>query len=77
MRDFLVTNKDCEFFTSTITDVEFLVQPYRNKDFSTVLNYMNFLKSLNVSKKVISEDVANKAAEIRAEYKGIKLGDSL
>ena len=49
-------------YTSTITDTEYFVHPYREKDF------------LKIS---VGEDIAEKAAQIRAKYQGIKTADSL
>ena len=77
VRDFLIVHQNAEFYTSTITDVEFLVQPYREKDFSTVQAYMRFLSSMPILKCFINDEIARLAAQIRADYKGIKLGDSL
>ena len=77
VRDFLVKHKNAEFYTSTITDVEFLVQPYREKDFATVQAYVRFIDSLHILKCFITDQIADRAAQIRAEYSRIKLGDSL
>ena len=77
VRNFLVSHKDTEFYTSTITDVEFLVMPYREHDFATVRSYVNFVKSLNILKCFVTDKIADRAARIRSEFSGIKLGDSL
>ena len=77
VKKFIIAHKDCEFYTSTITDVEFLVRPYRDKDFATVQAYMRFTDSLEILKCFITDKIADCAARIRAKYKGIKLGDAL
>lgn len=66
-----------EFYTSTITDTEFLVQPYKNEDFEVINLYWDFLKSLDILKCYISEKIAVRAAKIRAKYPSIKTIDSL
>ena len=68
---------DAEFYTSTITDAEFLVRPYRIEDFDAVKTYRDFLTKLNVLKCFVTEQIADKAAKIRAKYPSIKLGDSI
>ena len=77
VRDFLVHHKQAEFYTSTITDAEFLVLPYREKDFTTVQSYRNFIEALHILRCFITDKVADQAAQIRANYSSIKLGDSL
>ena len=66
-----------EFYTSTITDAEFLVRPYQKGDFGAIEGYGAFLKNLNVLKCFVTDDIAETAAKIRAKYAGVKLGDSL
>ena len=66
-----------EFYTSTITDAEFLVRPYQNGDFGAIEAYETFLKNLNVLKCFVTDKIAESAAKIRAKYSSVKLGDSL
>ena len=68
---------ESEFYTSTITDTEFLVKPYRAGDIQAISAYWEFLSSRDVLKCFITEDVAVNATKIRAKYKGIKTADSL
>lgn len=69
--------KDAEFYTSTITDAEFLVKPFADKNSEDVEKYKLFLKKLGFLKCFISEQIAEKAALIRANYPYIKLADAL
>ena len=69
--------RDAEFYTSTITDAEFLVKPSADKNSEAVEKYKSFLKKLSFLKCYINEQIAEKAAKIRADYPEIKLGDAL
>lgn len=68
---------DAEFYTSTITDAEFLVKPFENKDNEQAEKYKVYLKRLEFVKCFISEQIAERATKIRADYHDIKLGDAL
>ena len=69
--------EDAEFYTSTITDAEFLVKPFEDKDNEQVERYRDYLKRLEFVKCFISEQIGERAAKIRADYHDIKLGDAL
>lgn len=79
VRDFIVNGLDAEaeFYTSTITDAEFLVRPYIVNDIKGISAYKGFLDDLNVLKCFITDEIAEIAARIRAKYPSIKLGDSI
>ncbi len=64
-------------YTSTITDTEYLVHPYREKSYIKIISYKSFLQDIHVLKIGIGESIAEKAAQIRAFYQGIKTADSL
>lgn len=66
-----------ELFTSTVTDAEILVHPYRNGDLQKVKQYREVLGSLNINKILIDEVVADTAALIRAKYPSIKGLDAM
>lgn len=70
-------DEDAEFYTSTITDAEFLVKPLVDNNIEQVEKYKTCLKQLDFLKNFISEQVAVKAAQIRAKYQTIKLADAL
>ena len=70
-------DEDAEFYTSTITDAEFLVKPYEDKDLNQIHKYKNYLSSLEFLKCFINEQVAEKAAQLRVDYPSVKLGDAL
>lgn len=79
VRNFLLDcmNSGAEFYTSTITDAEFMVKPLRENRLEDIETYKYFLRNLNVLKCYIRETIAEKAAKIRANYKSVKLGDAL
>lgn len=69
--------EDAEFYTSTITDAEFLVKPFEDKDNAQAEKYRDYLKRLEFVKCFISEQIGELAAKIRSDYHDIKLGDAL
>lgn len=78
VRKFLATatENESEFYTSTITDAEFLVYPYMENNQESIEAYYDFIKNLKVLKCFVTEDIAEKSAEIRAciNKVGIKNG---
>ena len=70
-------SKNSEFYTSTITDAEFLVRPLSENDTEQIYRYREFLKKLNFLKCFVNEQISEKAAILRAKYKDIKLPDAL
>ena len=66
-----------EFYTSTVTDAEFLVKPFAEKDSEKIESFRNYIQRLNFLKCFITEQIAEAAAKIRAKYSGVKLGDAL
>lgn len=79
VRNFLLDcmNINAEFYTSTITDAEFMVKPLRENRLEDIETYKDFLSNLNVLKCYISESIAERAAKIRVNYKSVRLGDAL
>ena len=70
-------DEDYEFYTSTITDAEFLIKPFFNNDLEQIEKYKNYLERLEFLKCYINEQIAEKAAYLRAKYSDIKLADAL
>jgi len=66
-----------EFYTSTITDAEFLLKPYLTNDFDKIELFKSCLKQMNFLKCFINEEIAENAAKLRAKYTGLKLADAL
>lgn len=68
---------DSEFYTSTITDAEFIVKPLMEHQFDKISMYHDFLNNFGFLKCFINEPIASRSAQIRVKYNGIKLADSL
>ncbi len=68
---------NAEFYTSTISDAEFLVKPYKEQDYIVINAYWNFMNCLHFTHRAIDSVVSDRAARLRALYKGVKLGDAL
>lgn len=70
-------DNDKRFITSVITVEEYFVFPYRNRDYS-LINMFNWLVIATDMEIIeINQEIAQKAAQIRAEYKGFKAMDAL
>lgn len=70
-------NNDKEFVTSVITMEEYFVFPYRNRDYSFIEMFNRLVTTTNMEIVEINQEIAKKAAQIRAEYKGFKAMDAL
>ena len=77
--EFILThqNEDDSYLTSTITDAEYLVFPYRMEDTGKVHAYEKFLSDFNFQIIEPNRIIAQQAAKIRAKYSGIKGMDSI
>ena len=63
--------------TSVITMEEYFVFPYRNKEYSFIDMFNRLVATTNMEMLEINQEIAKKAAQIRAEYKGFKAMDAL
>lgn len=70
-------NEDDFFLTSTITDTEYLVFPYRQNDDEKVSAYEAFLRDFTFQILEPNRAISKMAAKIRAKYPGIKGMDSI
>ncbi len=70
-------DNDKKFVSSVITMEEYFVYPYRNKEYSFIDMFDRLVKTTNMEIIEISREIAKKAAQIRAEYKGFKAMDAL
>lgn len=79
MRSFIKDNYEnlAEFVTSVITIEEYLVFPYKNDNQILEDAFSRLISALDVEVFHINEEIAKKAARIRAEYKGFKAMDAL
>ncbi len=68
---------DRKFVSSVITMEEYFVFPYRNKDHTLIDMFHRLVETTNMEIVEINKEIAKKAAQIRAEYKGFKAMDAL
>lgn len=66
-----------EFVTSVITMEEYFVFPYRSNNLSYIDMFHRLVATTNMKMIEIDQDIAKKAAQIRAEYKGFKAMDAI
>ena len=63
--------------SSVITIEEYFVFPYRNKEYAYIDMFYRLIEITNMEIIEINQEIAKKAAQIRAEYKGFKAMDAL
>ncbi|MCI8918993.1 MAG: PIN domain-containing protein [Eubacterium sp.] len=68
---------DIKLVTSVITIEEYKVFPYRNNCYEYIESFEHLIRVLNIEYVNIDKIAADKAAQIRAVYKGFKGMDSL
>ena len=66
-----------EFVTSMITVEEYSIIPYRDNNMELLRDFDKFMDDMETEILEINREIALKAAEIRAEYKGFKAMDAL
>ena len=70
-------DNDKKFVSSVITMEEYFVFPYRNKEYSFINMFNRLVTTTDMEIVEINQEIAKKAAQIRAEYKGFKAMDAL
>ena len=66
-----------EFVTSVITMEEYFVFPYSSNNLSYIDMFHRLVATTNMEMVGINQDIAKKAAQIRAEYKCFKAMDAI
>ena len=66
-----------EFLTSVITMAEYFVFPYRNQKMSYIDSFHRLVDTLDMEIVEVDQEIAKKAAQIRAQYKNFKAMDAL
>ncbi len=69
--------EDKEFLTSVITMAEYFVFPYRNQRMSYIDSFHRLIDTLDMEIAEVDQEIAKKAAQIRAQYKNFKAMDAL
>ena len=70
-------DSDKRFVSSVITMEEYFVFPYRTKAYSLIDMFNRLVATTDMEIVEINQEIAKKAAQIRAEYKGFKAMDAL
>ena len=70
-------DNDKTILTSVITVEEYSVMPYRDNNTNLVADFHRLISATDTEVFCIDEKTADKAAQIRAKYKGFKAMDSL
>jgi len=70
-------DNDKKFVSSVITIEEYFVFPYKNKIYSYINMFNQLVTIIDMEIIEINQEIAKKAAQIRAEYKGFKAMDAL
>ncbi len=77
MKSFWGKYSEWDYITSAVTVTEYLTYPFQKGDSKMVQDFYSFLWDMDIRIKNINREIAEKAAKIRAEYKGFKAMDSL
>lgn len=70
-------NENSQFYTSVITDMEYVVEPYREDNEQKINNYYAFQNFLDMKKIDINTEIASYAGMLRGKYDFLKGLDSL
>lgn len=77
MKLFWAKYGDYDYITSVITITEYLTYPYSQDDLKMIDAFYSFICGMDIEICNIDREIADKAARIRAEYKGFKAMDAL
>lgn len=70
-------DEDDFYLTSTITDTEYLVFPYKTENKDKIQAYENFLSDFGFQIVEPNRAITKQAAKLRAKYPGLKGMDSI
>lgn len=77
MKKFWKEYGECDYVTSAVTVTEYLTFPYQQNNLQLINAFYAFINGMDIEIKSIDKTIADKAAQIRAEYKGFKAMDAL
>lgn len=77
MKKFWKEYDDCDYITSAVTVTEYLTYPYQQNNVNMINAFYAFIDGMDIDIKSIDKAIAEKAAQIRAEYKFFKTMDAL
>lgn len=74
---FKTANENSQFYTSVITDMEYVAGPYKDNNQQKIDNYYAFQNFLDIKKIDINTEIASYAGMPRGKYSFLKGLDSL
>lgn len=77
MKKFWKEYENCDYVTSAVTVTEYLTYPYQQNNVNMINAFYAFIDGMDIDIKSIDKVIAEKAAQIRAEYKFFKTMDAL
>lgn len=77
MKAFWKKYNESDYVTSVITVTEYLTYPYKQGDRKLIDSFYAFINDMDIQVKSIDGRIAEKAAQIRAEYPFFKTMDAL
>ncbi len=77
MKKFWKEYGECDYVTSAVTVTEYLTYPYQQNNLKLINAFYAFVNGMDIEIKSIDKTIADKAAQIRAEYKFFKTMDAL
>lgn len=77
MKKFWKEYGECDYVTSAVTVTEYLTFPYQQNNLQLINAFYAFINGMDIEIKSIDKTIADKAAQIRAEYKFFKTMDAL
>ncbi|MCM1182720.1 MAG: type II toxin-antitoxin system VapC family toxin [Roseburia sp.] len=77
MKNFWQKHSEYDYVTSVITVTEYLTYPYQQHNSKLINAFFAFVDGMDIEIKNIDKAIAERAAQIRAEYKSFKTMDAL
>ena len=77
MKKFWKECDNCDYVTSAVTVTEYFLYPYQQNNIRLINAFYGFVDGMDIEIKSIDIAIAEKAAQIRAEYRGFKSMDAL
>ena len=74
---FLHCYRKIPLVTSTVTLEEYCIFPYSQNDLTTIENFHKFLDGMTITLYPVNQDIALKAARLRADHSALKALDAL
>lgn len=77
VKNFWKEHEYSDYITSAVTVTEYLTYPYQNHNEKQINAFYTFVDGMGIEIREIDKAIAEKAAQIRAEYTSFKTMDAL